>query len=93
MRITVMIPTPLRPFTDNRPSVAVDGGSVGEALKDLCGQYGALQRHLYTDNGSLRSFVNIYVNDEDIRYLQKEATPVAEKDVISIIPSIAGGKE
>ncbi|MGA9407302.1 MAG: MoaD/ThiS family protein [Bacteroidota bacterium] len=91
MSIQILIPTPLRQFTNNLDSVAVDGGSVGEALNNLCVKYSALQRHLYSDDGKLRNFVNVYLNDEDIRYLQKEATPVSEKDIVSIIPSIAGG--
>jgi adenylyltransferase/sulfurtransferase len=87
-----MIPTPLRQFTDNRESVLVDGTTVGETLKHLCAKYSALEKHLYSDDGKLRSFVNVYVNDQDIRYMQKDATPVSERDVVSIIPSIAGGR-
>ena len=83
----------MRQFTDNRESVSVDGASAGEALKSLCAKYPPLKRHLYSDDGKLRNFVNVYVNDEDIRYMQKESTPVSEKDVLSIIPSIAGGIE
>ncbi len=64
---------------------------MAEALADLLAQHPDLRRHLYTDEGKLRSFVNLYLNDEDIRYLQKEATPVQEGDNISIVPSIAGG--
>jgi adenylyltransferase/sulfurtransferase len=86
-----MIPTPLRQFADNCESVVVEGSTVGETLKRLCAKYTALEKHLYSDDGKLRSFVNVYVNDQDIRYMQKEATPVSEKDVVSIIPSIAGG--
>ncbi|HTY11298.1 MAG TPA: MoaD/ThiS family protein [Bacteroidota bacterium] len=93
MSFQILIPTPLRQFTNNQESVTVEGKSVGEGLKNLCTRHSALQKHLYSDDGRLRNFVNIYVNDEDIRYLQKEATQVAEKDVVSIIPSIAGGRE
>jgi molybdopterin synthase sulfur carrier subunit len=64
---------------------------VGEALAGLVSQHPDLKRHLYTDEGKLRAFVNVYVNDEDMRYLQKEATAVKEGDTISIVPSIAGG--
>ncbi len=92
MSVQILIPTPLRQFTNNLESIAVDGASVGEALKNLCVKYAALQKHLYSDDGKLRNFVNVYLNDEDIRYLQKESTPVSAKDVVSIIPSIAGGK-
>ncbi len=88
-----MIPTPLRQFTNNSDSVSVEGQSVGQALNNLCSLHAPLRRHLYADDGKLRSFVNVYVNDEDIRYLQKEATAISDKDVVSIIPSIAGGLE
>ena len=91
MSVQILIPTPLRQFTNNLESVAVEGSSVGEALKNLCLKYSPLQKHLYSDDGKLRNFVNVYVNDEDIRYLQKESTPISEKDILSIIPSIAGG--
>ena len=87
----VLIPTPLRPFTDKQDAVDVAGATVGELLADLTRQFGGLKKHLYTDDGRLRSFVNIYVNDEDIRYLQKEQTPVKPGDTLSIIPSVAGG--
>jgi adenylyltransferase/sulfurtransferase len=91
MPTTVFIPTPLRPFTDQQPTVQVAGGTVGEVLQNLVSAHGELRNHLYTTEGKLRSFVNVYVNDEDIRYLTKEQTPVSEKDTISIVPSVAGG--
>ena len=87
----VLIPTPLRQYADKHDSVEVSGGTVGEVLDSLTMQYPDLRRHLYNDEGKLRSFVNVYVNDEDIRYLNKNATPVKETDTISIVPSIAGG--
>ena len=87
----VLIPTPLRPFTNKQEVVEVRGATIAELLADLTRQYDGLRRHLYTDDGRLRSFVNVYVNDEDIRYLQKEQTPVQPGDTISIIPSVAGG--
>jgi sulfur-carrier protein adenylyltransferase/sulfurtransferase len=87
----VLIPTPLRPFTDKQDAVEVAGGTVGEALAQLTSKYEGLKKHLYTDEGKLRSFVNIYLNDEDIRYLQREQTPIKSGDTISIIPSVAGG--
>jgi len=89
---TIHIPTPLRPFTEKRESVEVSGGTVGELLADLTKKYEGLRKHLYADNGRLRNFVNVYLNDEDIRYLQKDATVVAASDTLSIVPSIAGGK-
>ena len=73
---TIHIPTPLRPFTDKQESVEVNGGTVGELLADLTTRYEGLQKHLYADDGRLRNFVNVYLNDEDIRYLQREKTPV-----------------
>jgi molybdopterin/thiamine biosynthesis adenylyltransferase/rhodanese-related sulfurtransferase/molybdopterin converting factor small subunit len=87
----ILIPTPLRQFADKKDSVQLSGTTVGEVLKSLTSEYADLRRHLYNDEGKLRSFVNVYVNDEDIRYLNKEATPVAEGDTVSIVPSIAGG--
>src|SRR3954468_1381142 len=88
---TIHIPTPLRPFTDKQESVEVTGGTVGELLADLTKKYAGLRKHLYTDEGRLRNFVNVYLNDEDIRYLQKESTPVKPGDALSIVPSVADG--
>jgi sulfur-carrier protein adenylyltransferase/sulfurtransferase len=88
---TIHIPTPLRPFTDKKESVEVSGGTVGELLADLTHRYQGLRKHLYTDEGRLRNFVNVYLNDEDIRYLQREQTPVKPGDSLSIVPSVAGG--
>ena len=88
---TIHIPTPLRPFTDKQESVEVSGGTVGELLADLTRRHSGLKAHLYNEQGKLRSFVNVYVNDEDIRYLQKEQTPVKPGDSLSIVPSVAGG--
>jgi molybdopterin converting factor small subunit len=89
----ILIPTPLRQYSDKKDAVEVSGKTVGEALGHLTSAHPDLRRHLYTDDGKLRAFVNVYVNDEDIRYLQKENTPVKESDTVSIVPSIAGGKE
>ena len=88
----IHIPTPLRQYADKKDTIEVPGNTVGEALSGLVSQHPDLRRHLYTDDGKLRAFVNVYLNDEDIRYLQKEATPVKENDDISIVPSIAGGR-
>jgi len=87
----IHIPTPLRQYTGKKPAVEVQGANVGEVLNGLVSQHPDLRRHLYTDEGKLRAFVNVYLNDEDVRYLQKEATVVADSDHISIVPSIAGG--
>jgi sulfur-carrier protein adenylyltransferase/sulfurtransferase len=89
----ILIPTPLRPYTDKQDAVDASGATVGELLADLTTKHAGLKAHLYNDQGKLRSFVNIYVNDEDIRYLQKEQTAVKADDTISIIPSVAGGVE
>jgi adenylyltransferase/sulfurtransferase len=88
----IHIPTPLRQYAGKQPAVEVKAGTVAEALSGLVSQHPDWQRHLYTDDGKLRSFVNVYLNDEDVRYLQKEATVVKDGDSISIVPSIAGGR-
>ena len=87
----VLIPTPLRQYAGKQDSVAMSGSTVGEVLSALTTQYQDLRRQLYNDEGRLRSFVNVYLNDEDIRYLEKDATPVKDGDTVSIVPSIAGG--
>ena len=91
MAVKVMIPTPLRVYTGKRDSTEVSAKTVGEALSGLTTQFGDLKKHLFTEDGKLRSFVNVYVNDEDIRYLEKDNTPLQPGDSISIVPSIAGG--
>ena len=87
----VLIPTPLRPYTGQQDAVELEGRTVGEILAALTTRYSDLRRHLYADDGKLRHFVNVYVNDDDIRYLQREATSLKAGDVISIVPSVAGG--
>ena len=89
----IFIPTPLRTFTNKQDAVEAEGRTVGELLADLIAKHGDLRRHLFTDDGRLRQFVNVYVNDEDIRYLEKEQTPVRPGDTVSIIPSVAGGSD
>lgn len=93
MAVRVIIPTPLRQYAGKQEAVELNAKTVGEALSGLTTQYNDLRRHLYNDEGKIRSFVNIYLNDEDIRYLQKEQTPLSDNDVLSIVPSIAGGSE
>lgn len=93
MSHTVHIPTPLRQYTDKLDAVQVSGATVGDALAQLTTVYPELKKHLYNEQGKLRHFVNIYVNDEDIRYLQKELTALGDNDTISIIPSVAGGSQ
>ncbi len=87
----IVIPTALRQFTDQNDSIEVTGGTVAEALNHLTAQYPNIKKNLYNDQGKLRSFVNVYVNDEDIRYLDKEDTQLEGPETISIVPSIAGG--
>ena len=91
MPIKVLIPTPLRPYAGKQDVVSVEGATVGELLSNLTEQYAELRKHLYTDEGRLRSFVNVYVNDDDIRYLEHEQTAVKSGDTVSIVPSVAGG--
>ncbi|MGB7591436.1 MAG: MoaD/ThiS family protein [Terriglobia bacterium] len=91
MPVKVIIPTPLRQYAEEDESLDVGAKTVAEALRGITTQYGGLRKHLYNDEGKLRSFVNIYLGDEDIRFLQREQTPLNENDVLSIVPSIAGG--
>jgi molybdopterin converting factor small subunit len=86
----IRIPTPLRPYTGGQNSVAVSGDTVGETLVDLTRQHPDLQQHLF-EGDELRSFVNIYLNKEDVRHLDGNDTAVSEDDTLMIIPSIAGG--
>jgi adenylyltransferase/sulfurtransferase len=91
MPVTIHIPTPLRPYTEKLDRIELDAGTIGELLSALTTKYVGLKPHLYNEHGRLRSFVNVYVNDEDIRYLQKDQTPLKTGDTVSIIPSVAGG--
>src|SRR4051812_1048675 len=87
----VLIPTPLRQFTGKQDAVSASGSTVGEVLAALTSQFPDLRKQIFTDEGKVRSFVNVYLNDEDIRYLSKDATPAKDGDTISLVPSIAGG--
>ena len=91
MPTRILIPTPLRIYAGKQDVVEAEGATVGELLANMTAQYGDLRKHLYNDDGKLRSFVAIYLNDDDIRFLEKEATRVKDGDTISIIPSVAGG--
>jgi molybdopterin converting factor small subunit len=88
----VLIPTPLRQYADKKTTVELSATTVGEALTQLTKTHPDLKKHLFTDAGQLRAFVNVYLNDEDVRYLSKDQTPVTPSDTLSIVPSIAGGK-
>ncbi len=87
----IRIPTPLRAFTDGAANINVAGGTVGEALVNLVDQHPELRDHLFNDD-ELRSFVNIFIDDEDIRFLQGLDTEIAVDESLRIIPSIAGGR-
>ena len=89
--LKINVPTPLRPYAGGNAAVEVSGKNVSDALVSLTQQYPELKKQLFTDDGKLRAFVNVYVNDEDIRYLEKENTQLQAGDSISIVPSIAGG--
>jgi len=91
MSVRILIPTPLRPYTEQQSAVQVEGQTVGEILEQLTTRHADLRPHLFREDGRLRSFVNLYVNDEDIRHLAGESTAVSERDTISIVPSVAGG--
>jgi len=90
---TVIIPTPLRKFTNNTPRVQVAATTVQEIVDDLTLNFPELKRHLLDENGKLRTFVNVFVGDDDIRNLQQEQTAVQESTVVSIVPAIAGGRD
>ncbi len=90
--MTIFIPTPLRPFAGGQQAVEVGAATVADALAGLTQAYPELRNHLFTAEGKLRAFVNLYLNDEDVRYLPaKENSAVTAADTLSIIPSIAGG--
>jgi sulfur-carrier protein adenylyltransferase/sulfurtransferase len=91
MSVTVAIPTPLRSYTGGRDAIDLPGATVGEVLDGLLATHAGLKRHLVQDDGRLRTFVNLYLNDTDIRQLESVATRVREGDVLTIVPSIAGG--
>jgi adenylyltransferase/sulfurtransferase len=92
--VTIFIPTPLRPFAAAKDAVEVNATTIAGALDELTAAYPDLRKHLFTSEGKVRAFVNIYLNDEDVRYLPaKDATEVSSGDTLSIIPSIAGGRQ
>jgi molybdopterin synthase sulfur carrier subunit len=91
MAAKVLIPTPLRNLTNNEAEVAAEGATISQLIDSLGKNYAGLKDRLCDDNGKIRRFVNIYLNEEDIRFLQGEATVVKDGDQISIVPAIAGG--
>tara|TARA_Y100000588_G_scaffold92967_1_gene100506 strand:+ start:885 stop:1160 length:276 start_codon:yes stop_codon:yes gene_type:complete len=91
MAVTVRIPTPLRRFTNDQSDVEIDGGTVGEVVDNLEAAYAGIKEKLVDEAGDIRRFVNVYVNDEDIRFLDGAQTPVKAGDSVTIVPAIAGG--
>ena len=90
--MTIFIPTPLRPFAGGQDAVELNAATIAQALDSLTQAHPDLRKHLFTPEGKVRAFVNLYLNDEDVRYLPaKEASAVKATDTLSIIPSIAGG--
>ena len=93
MTVPITIPTPLRGYAGGQKTIQVEGSTIGEALNALTMTYPNLRQHLFAEDGNLRSFVNVYLNDEDVRYLRQVSTPIKEFDTISIVPSVAGGSQ
>tara|TARA_Y100000588_G_C13642601_1_gene664416 strand:+ start:332 stop:610 length:279 start_codon:yes stop_codon:yes gene_type:complete len=91
MSVKVNIPTPLRKLTENQAEVAIEAGTVGELVANLESAYNGIKEKLVDDDGEIRRYVNIYVNDEDIRFLDGADTQLQDGDDISIVPAIAGG--
>lgn len=87
----IRLPTPLRGYADGQKEVVIDADTVGQALSDLAQRYPGLRPHLFDDQGALRQYVNVFVNDEDLRSLKGDATPLKAEDRLTIVPSIAGG--
>lgn len=91
MPVEIRVPTVLRPNTSGQSSIKADGATVGEVFKDAVRQYPGLAGQLVTNEGKLHKFVNVYKNDEDVRFLDHLDTQVSERDVISVLPAVAGG--
>src|SRR5262250_1568702 len=91
MALRVLLPTALRHLVGNQDEVELTGRNIAELMSGLVQKYPELKKHIFNEEGRLRNFVNVYVNDDDVRYLQEDKTPVKEGDVVSIVPSIAGG--
>lgn len=91
MAIKVRVPTPLRSYTGGASEVATSGSSLAEAIRTLDGQFPGIRERVCDETGELRRFVNVYVNGEDVRFLQGLTTPLKEGDEVSIVPAVAGG--
>ena len=88
----IYLPTPLRPYAEKRPVVEVSGATVAEAMRALIARHPDLKSYLYSDDGNIRGFVNVYLNDEDVRYLPAKLDQrITDADTLTIMPSIAGG--
>jgi MoaD family protein len=91
MAVTIKLPTILRKFANNEARVSAEGSTVGEVLKDLESRYPGITKNVIADDGGLHRFINVYLNDEDVRYLGSLETPVNDGDTVSILPAVAGG--
>ncbi len=91
MSVTVRIPTPLRTLTNNVDEITVEGNTIKEVIENLESNYNGIKERICDENGQIRKFINFYLNDEDIRFLENQDTPVKDGDQISIVPAIAGG--
>ena len=91
MAVTVRIPTPLRKLTDNQAEVSSEAGTIGGLIDDLESQFGGIKERLCDDTGKLRRFINVFVNEEDIRFREGEKTELNDGDQVAIVPAIAGG--
>ncbi len=91
MPVRILIPTPLRPFAGGASAVVVEAATLGEAVGELVTRHEGMRKHLFDGGGALRSFVNLYVNDDDARHLAKMDTVLKDGDTVSIVPSVAGG--
>ena len=91
MAVTVLIPTPLRQFAGGKSDIEVEAKTAGGALDALTSEFPDLRKHLFTEQNALRNFINVYVGDEDIRYLDGAATELPPGETVTIVPSIAGG--
>jgi molybdopterin converting factor small subunit len=92
MAVTVKLPTILRKFADNEARVPAEGATLAEVLKDLESHHPGITKNVIAEDGGLHRFINVYLNDEDVRYLGSLETPVAEGDTVSILPAVAGGR-
>ena len=92
MAVTIKLPTILRKFAGNEARVTAEGATLAEVLKDLESRYPGITKNVIAEDGGLHRFINVYVNDEDVRYLGSLETPVADGDMVSILPAVAGGQ-